>query len=64
MKSKDQTLTNETTDEVYRKRLEYMSDMLSEFQKMASSMELETLAYLLEVSILEAQLQIEIDDYS
>jgi len=43
--------------------LEYMSDMLSQLHGMAWAMELDTLAYLLEMSVLEAKLQIEIDKY-
>jgi len=47
-----------------RNKLKAMTRVLSECQGMAHAMELETLAYLLEMSILEAKLQIEIDDYS
>lgn len=47
-----------------RDKLEAMARVLAECQGVAHAMELDTLAYLLEMSVMEAKLQIEIDDYS
>ena len=43
-----------------RGQLEYLSDMLPQMRKMALGIEEPTLAYLLEMAMMEAQLQLEL----